>query len=105
MGQNQIKEPHKIFLQTLGNKIRWQIAHLLMEESCRSTEIAKKLGYEQSLVSHHLRRLENCGFVMVRKNGLERIYQINKKTIKPLLKLVDNHINKFCRKCAAGNFL
>lgn len=91
-------KPHKFFFETLGNRTRWGIIHLLLNKPHRATDIAKKLGYEQSLISHHLKRLLTCGFVNVKKNGLERIYSINKKTISPLLKLVDDHVNKFCKK-------
>lgn len=98
MKKNLIREPHKLFFETLGNKTRWDIVHLLQKKPYRVTEIAEKLGYEQSLVSHHLRRLETCGFVKVEQKGIERIYELNKKTVRPLLKLVDQHVNKFCKQ-------
>lgn len=94
----ELDKPHKFFFETLGSEARWDIIHLLLKKPYRATAIAKKLGYEQSLVSHHLRRLETCGFVKVKTNGTERIYNINKETIGPLLKLVDKHVEKFCRK-------
>lgn len=91
-------KPHKFFFETLGNQARWDIIHLLHKGPRRVTDIAEKLGYEQSLVSHHLKRLETCGFVRVETNSTERIYHLNKETIGPLLKLVDGHVNKFCKK-------
>lgn len=91
-------KPHKFFFETLGNQARWDIIHLLGKGPYRVTDISKKLGYEQSLVSHHLKRLETCGFVKVETNSTERIYHLNKETIGPLLKLVDGHVNKFCKK-------
>lgn len=91
-------EPHKLFFETLGNKTRWEIVHLLQKGPERATTIADKLGYEQSLISHHLRRLETCGFVHVTPNGNERVYALNAKTIKPLLRHVDRHINTYCKK-------
>jgi DNA-binding transcriptional ArsR family regulator len=92
------REPYKIFFETLSNKTRWDIIHLLLKKKYRATEIARVLGYGQSLVSHHLRRLEICGFVRVRAKGKERIYAINAKATKPLLRLMDKHINNFCKK-------
>lgn len=94
-----ISEPYKIFFETLGNKTRWDIIHLLQERQHKATDIAKELGYEQSLVSHHLRRLETCGFVSFKQNGNERIYTLNSETIEPLLRLVDRHIKNFCEHC------
>ena len=101
MKQNKLDSPHKLFFETLGNQTRWEIVHLLFNKPYRATDIAKKLSYEQSLVSHHLRRLETCGFVKADPNGTERIYRLNKETIAPLLILVDRHINKFCKKICA----
>lgn len=91
-------KPHKFFFETLGNQARWNIIHFLSKGPRRVTDIAEKLGYEQSLVSHHLKRLETCGFVGVETNSTERIYHLNKETIGSLLKLVDGHVNKFCKK-------
>lgn len=90
--------PHTFFFETLGNEARWRIIHLLQDKNYKATDIAIKLNYEQSLVSHHLGRLKNCGFVEVHANGKERIYKLNKTTIAPLLKLADKHINNFCCK-------
>lgn len=94
-------EPYKIFFETLGNKTRWEIVHLLKKQPYRATEIARVLGYEQSLISHHLKRLEICGFVRFKQNKNERIYRINKETIRPILKYADKHINRYCKKVAS----
>lgn len=93
-----LDKPHKLFFETLGNQTRWDIIHLLLKKPHRATAIAEKLGYEQSLVSHHLKRLLSCGFVNVETNGTERTYHLNKATIGPLLELVDKHVNQFCKK-------
>lgn len=94
------KAPYKIFFETLGNKARWRMVHCMMGNGpIGATAIAKKTGLEQSLVSHHLRRLLRCGFVTVKPNGRERVYTLNRTTIKPLLKLMDSHLEKFCKKC------
>lgn len=93
----RVREPHQIFFETLGNKTRWDIVHLLQKGPRRSTDIAEKLGYEQSLISHHLRRLETCGFVSFKQNGNERVYALNAETIKPLLGFMDRHVNKYCK--------
>ena len=69
----QSNEPHKVFFETLSNQTRWDIIHLLQKAPLNATGIAKTLGYEQSLVSHNLRRLERCGFVSVKISGKERI--------------------------------
>lgn len=94
-------QPHELFFATLGNAIRWRIIHLLQRRSYRSTDIGRKLQAEQSLISHHLRRLETCGFVHVTKRGKTRIYRLNAKTIKPLVALMDTHIDSYCKHVCA----
>ena len=94
----ELKEPHRIFFETLGNQTRWNIINLLRDGEYKATDIAKELEFEQSLVSHHLKRLETCGFVTVQPNGTERVYSLNTKTIGPLLKLVHKHIDTYCAK-------
>ncbi len=98
MKRTDLNKPHKFFFETLGNQARWDIIHLLHKGPYRVTDISEKLDYEQSLISHHLRRLETCGFVKVKTNSTERIYYLNKETIGPILKLVDKHVNKFCKR-------
>ena len=94
----ELKGPHRIFFETLGNQKRWEIITLLEDGPRRATEIAEKLGHEQSLISHHLKRLLTCGFVHVQPNGTERDYSLNEKTIQPLLKMVHRHIETYCEK-------
>ena len=92
------RKPHTFFFETLGNQARWDIVHLLQESPHRVTDIAEKLGLEQSLVSHHLRRLKTCGFVTVEKRGTERVYSLNEEDIGGLLRLIDKHVDRFCKK-------
>lgn len=98
MKQLELDKPHQFFFETLGNQTRWDIIRLLNTKPYRATDISKRLGYEQSLISHHLKRLKTCGFVRVAANSTERTYYLNKKTVGPLLKLVDKHVSQFCKK-------
>ena len=93
-----LDKPHKFFFETLSNQARWDIIHILQKSPLRVTDIANNLGLEQSLVSHHLKRLETCGFIKMKANGTERIYSLNEETIGSLLKLIDKHVNQFCKK-------
>ena len=68
-------------------------------------EIEEKLKIEQSTVSHNLRRLKSCGFVEINVKGKYRYYNINEKTIKPLMNLIDIHMKKNCLMIIRGNKL
>ena len=91
------------FLATLCNKTRLAIIQSLREESKNVTELTADLAIHQTSVSHALKRLLDCGFVFVRQKGKERVYTVNQKTIKPLVDLMQNHINKYCvGSCCKG---
>ncbi len=90
------QKPYRAFFETLGNENRWRIVRLLEEKPLRMSDIALALETEQSLVSHHLKRLTRCGFLHVRARGRERVYSLNRVTTKPLLALMERHIARYC---------
>ena len=92
-----LKKPYELFFKTLANEQRLKIINLLRKGPKNVTQICKELNFNQTTVSHNLKKLKTCGFVFNKKNGKERIYSINKTTIKPLMELIDKHTNKFCK--------
>lgn len=94
----ELKQPYKTFFGTLANQYRLEIIEALSNGEKNVTEICKKTKLNQSTVSHNLQRLEHCGFVFVKPNGKERIYELNKETIKPLLEMMHQHISNHCKK-------
>lgn len=88
---------HQQFLKTLSNTGRVELMLLLLKKPTNVTELAKKSGQEQSAVSHHLKRLKLCNFVMVKPNGKERTYSVNEETVGPLFRLMDKHAKKYCK--------
>ena len=94
-----VQDSYDRFLVTLRNKTRLAVVQSLIEKPKNVTQLTKEFGIHQTSVSHSLKRLLDCGFVFVKKNGKERIYSVNKKTIKPLISLMENHVNTYCKKC------
>lgn len=90
---------YKVFFRTLANMHRLKIINLLREGDKTVTEICKALSFNQTTVSHNLSRLKLCQFVFVKKNGKERIYSLNKETIRPLMDIIDKHTNNYCKNC------
>lgn len=86
---------YKLFFKAFANKTRFEIIELLKKGPKNVNDICKKLGYEQSRVSHNLKCLIDCGFVENNRNGKQVIYSLNKATIKPLLELIDKHIGRY----------
>lgn len=82
---------YKAFLGTLSDPAKLSILGMLQERPRTVLEIAKRLEFEQSRVSHNLKKLYSLGFVAKKKQGKERIYQLE-GTITSLLKLIDRHV-------------
>ncbi len=94
-----MKNKYHLFFETLGTKLKINIIGSLRKKSFSVTELAQELGEERSKVSHALLSLLDCNFVQVKRKGKKRIYSLNKDTINPLLDLVEEHVNKYCKKC------
>lgn len=88
-----------IFFGNLANPLKIGIISALKEKSMSVLELAKKLNIEQSKLSHALSSLKKCNIVQVNRQGKKRIYSLNKKTILPILKIIDEHEKEFCGKC------
>ena len=89
-----------MFFETIASRLRIAILELLMLRPMNVTEICLALNEEQSNVSHNLKKLAECHFVDAMQKGKTRVYSINKDTIEPLMKLVEQHVQQFCgREC------
>jgi len=86
------------FFEVFANKTRLKIIHELMHSSKCVGEICHLIGEEQSKVSHNLKVLTNCHFVECIPKGKKRVYQLNKKTIVPLMEHVKEHVEGNCNK-------
>lgn len=87
------------FFNTLANENRLAIIYYLAKKGPSNvSQIVKGTRLEQSSVSHNLKKLLNCEFIHIKPSGKERVYKLNAKTIKPLLKLIDKHAKTYCEK-------
>lgn len=92
---------YNLFFSNLANELRVRIVNSLKEREKSVTEIANELEVEQSKVSHALAALRRCNIVEAEQRGKQRIYSLNKKTIVPMLNLIDKHAMTFCKgNCA-----
>jgi len=88
-----------LFFETLSTRLKIDIITKLKKEPFTVNKLSKQLGQERSKVSHALKSLLECGFVIVKKDGRERVYSLNTDTIIPLLDLVEKHVKKYCKVC------
>ncbi|MBU0466116.1 MAG: metalloregulator ArsR/SmtB family transcription factor [Nanoarchaeota archaeon] len=90
------------FFANFSNGTRLAIILCLKEKALSVGEIVEKVGGEQSNVSHHLEHLRRCKILNVEKKGKKRIYSLNKKTVMPMLRLVEKHVCNNCESCPMG---
>ncbi|MBS3084298.1 winged helix-turn-helix transcriptional regulator [Candidatus Pacearchaeota archaeon] len=92
-------EAYHIFFKNLANGVKTDIISALKKKSMSVNELSKELDIEQSKLSHSLANLKFCNLVGSKQIGKKRIYSLNKKTILPILKIIDQHREKNCEGC------
>jgi len=90
---------YKDFFVNFANKTKLDIIVALRNGPLSVNKIAEKLGEEQSKISHSLKKLTQCRILEVEQKGKQRIYSLNRKTVLPILKIVEQHVSEFCAKC------
>lgn len=96
--QRIMKSNYHVFFTHLANPLKMDIVLLLRRKELCVGEICKKLGVEQSKVSHALISLKSCNVVKSEQKGKHRYYVLNDETIVPILNLIDKHSVKHCKK-------
>ncbi len=96
ISKKELYKAYKIFFGTLVSESRLRIINLLRKGKKNVSQIIKELKIDQTVVSHDLSRLKKCGFVVMEVKGKFRYYQLNKKTITPLMQIIDEHMKRNC---------
>ena len=84
------------FFVNFSNRTKSDIINLLRDGPLSVKEITRKIGGEQSKVSHSLTDLRRCHILKVRNEGKQRIYSLNEETVVPILEIVERHVRKNC---------
>jgi DNA-binding transcriptional ArsR family regulator len=63
---------------------RRQILDAIASHELFVTELVRRLGLPQPLVSKHLRVLRETGLVVPREDGRQRLYRLNGAALKPI---------------------
>jgi DNA-binding transcriptional ArsR family regulator len=79
--------------KALADRTRLQILEMLSERNEMSvTEIYRRLGRGQNLISHHLACLKNCGLAASRRQGKQIYYRLRNKKALKLFDRADTHV-------------
>ena len=92
-------DAYHIFFKNLANPLKTQIVSSLKERPKSVNELSEEIKVEQSKLSHALSNLKFCNIVTSEQEGKQRIYSLNKKTIIPILNIIDKHRMNFCSGC------
>lgn len=85
----------KFFFSALSDETRLSILYTLKENgSMCVNDICRATGKDQSLISHHMSCLRNCGLVNTEKNGKFVVYSIKNALISKILDLADRHVTE-----------
>lgn len=87
------------FFVNFATKTKSDIITLLRDGPLSVKDITRKIGGEQSKISHNLRDLRRCHILNVRHEGKQRIYSLNEETVIPILEMVERHVRKNCLRC------
>lgn len=85
---------YREFFRALSNRTRFAIVQLLRERPHYVGEMADKLGFDQSRISHNLGCLLNCGFVQWEWQGKNKVYGLH-PDLPPILGAIDRHILRY----------
>ncbi len=89
-------ETYHLFFGSLANPNRLRIINVLRHGKKNVTEICQATGFEQTMVSHNLKRLERCGMVFAEQQGKHRYYRVNQESITKIMALIDKHMEQYC---------
>lgn len=85
---------YETFFKAISNKTRFEVLRLLEKGSKNVSEICEALKFEQSRVSHNLKKLEKCGFIKSKCKGKQRIYSLKSKYTITIMNAIDKYINR-----------
>lgn len=88
--------------QAIADPVRRDIIDLLAKDVLTVNEVAEKFDISRPAISKHLKILDECGLLVIRKEGRERYCSVDPKSLIPAYhwieryhKLWENRIDAF----------
>jgi DNA-binding transcriptional ArsR family regulator len=76
-------------LDALGDRTRRRIFARLRNRTCSAGALAQGMGVTRSAVSQHLQVLRAARLVVVRAEGTQRLYQVDRRGVDALRRWLD----------------
>lgn len=77
--------------QAIADPVRRKIIDLLATETLTINEVAEKFKISRPAISKHVRILEECGIIVINKQGRERYCQIRPKNLIPAFLWIEQY--------------
>ena len=101
----RVSEPNDVF-SAIATPVRRAILSQLAQREAPVSAIASSFDMTMPAVSQHLAVLRDAGLVKVRKQGKERIYQLQPEPLKAVAQWVETYEKFWTGKLAAlGEYL
>jgi len=88
---NWLRIMRRDVFQAIADPVRRDIIGLLANETLTVNTVAEKFDVSRPAISKHLKILEECGIIMITKEGRERFCQIQPKNLIPAFMWIDQY--------------
>ena len=77
--------------QAIADPVRRDIIELLAEESLSVNDVAKNFKISRPAISKHLKILEQCEMIAIKKQGRERLCEIKPRELVPAFLWIEQY--------------
>ncbi len=88
-----LKVVRRDVFQAISDPVRRDIIKLLAEQTHTVNSVAEKFDVSRPAISKHLKILEECGIVVVNKQGRERFCRIQPRSLIPAFLWIEQYRN------------
>jgi DNA-binding transcriptional ArsR family regulator len=92
--------------QAIADPTRREIINLLASQSLNLNAVAENFEISRPAISKQIKILTECGLILVRKKGRERLCEVNLRSLNQVSEWIDRYRNFWADKLdALENFL
>ena len=86
------------FCKAMGHPVRLQVLHILREGPMSVSDLVRRMGFSQSMISRQLHVLRFAEIVTCERHGVEMIYQLTDEKIGNVCDMVRQVLSENSQK-------